>query len=192
MGHLIERKNKMVELRFEVGDPKTKRTYGKSMENYFLTGKKVGDVVDGQLIGLSNYQLKITGGSDTAGFPMRADIEGIGRKRIVLKGGSLGFRGKKRKIAHKQNHYFMTKRKTIRGNTISQLTQQINLMVVKSGEKSISELWNISEKVKEEKKEVKAVKPEVKQEAKVETKKEEKKNVKQEQKKDIEVEAPKI
>ncbi len=136
----------MAAIRFEIGDPKTKRTYGKTIENYFLTGKKVGDVVDGQLLGLANYQLKITGGSDSAGFPMRGDIDGIGRKRIVLDSGDIGFKGKKRKKAHKQNHYFITKRKSIRGNTISQFTQQINLRVVKEGEKSIKELWGISDK----------------------------------------------
>src|SRR3989344_5311734 len=152
----------MAEIRFEIGDPKSKRTYGKTMENYFLTGKKVGEVIDGQLIGLPNYQLKISGGSDTAGFPMRPDIEGLGRKRVVLERGSIGFKGKKRKVQHKQNHYFLTKRKSIRGNTISQFTKQINLQVVKAGEKSIPELLGIQ--IKEE------PKVEVKQEVKKENK----------------------
>jgi small subunit ribosomal protein S6e len=161
----------MVEIRFEVGDPKTKRTYGKLMENYFLTGKKIGDVVEGQLLGLPNYQLKIRGGSDTAGFPMRQDIEGPGRKRIVFKSKTVGFKQKKRKIQHKQNHYFMTKRKSIRGNTISQFTKQINLTVIKPGEKLIAELWNIQEKQPETKEEKKAeVKKEQKQEVKAEVK----------------------
>ncbi|MBI4154948.1 30S ribosomal protein S6e [Candidatus Woesearchaeota archaeon] len=152
----------MAEIRFEIGDPKSKRTYGKTIENYFLTGKKVGEVIDGQLIGLPNYQLRISGGSDTAGFPMRPDIEGIGRKRLVLSRGSTGFKGKKRKVQHKQNHYFLTKRKSIRGNTISQFTKQINLQVVKAGEKSIPELLGIQ--IKEEPK-AELPKPEVKKEA---------------------------
>lgn len=136
----------MALLRFEIGDTKNKKTYGKSIENYFLTGKKIKDKVDGGLLGLNGYELEITGGSDTAGFPMRPDIDGFGRKKIVLDAGATGFKGKKRKKAHKQNHYFMMKRKTIRGNTISQFTQQINLKVVKYGDKSIAELWNIAEK----------------------------------------------
>jgi|SRR3989338_10077331 len=136
----------MAAIRFEIGDVKAKKTYGKSIENYLLTGKKIKDKVDGQLLGLNGYELEITGGSDTAGFPMRPDIEGFGRKKLVLNNGVIGFKGKKRKKAHKQNHYFMTKRKTIRGNTISQFTQQINLKVIKSGDKPIAELWNIAEK----------------------------------------------
>ncbi len=140
----------MAEIRFEVGDPKTKRTYGKAIENYMLTGKKIGEKIDGQLIGLNGYELEISGGSDSAGFPMRPDIDGLGRKRLIFEKTGVGFKEKKRKKAHKQNHYFVMKRKAVRGNTISQFTQQINLKVIKSGDKNIGELWGIADKAKEE------------------------------------------
>jgi small subunit ribosomal protein S6e len=84
--------------------------------------------------------LKITGGSDKDGFPMHPDVEGIGRKRILLTGPP-GFhprlKGERR-------------RKTVRGNTISEDIVQINCKIVKRGEKPIEEL--VPKKAKAEEK----------------------------------------
>ncbi len=83
-------------------------------------GLKIGDEVDGTLLGLQG-KVRITGGSDKAGFPMRGDISG-GVKKYVLMTKGIGFRkdasgGKK-------------KRKLVRGNTITDEIYQINAKTV--------------------------------------------------------------
>ncbi|MGC8645519.1 MAG: 30S ribosomal protein S6e [Thermoplasmata archaeon] len=85
-----------------------------------LFGKKIGDVIDGAFIGFSNVKLKITGGSDKDGFPMRADFPGMRRKRVLLTGG-VGFHPKRDGIRKKKN---------IRGNTISDDISLVNFVVV--------------------------------------------------------------
>jgi small subunit ribosomal protein S6e len=127
----------MTETSIVISDQKSKKTYSKKIENPFV-GKKIGDTVSGNSIGLTNYELKITGGSDFAGFPMRPEIQGSIRKRLSVK--------------KKKNLKFL---KTFVGNQITDQTNQINLKVLKPGTKSIPELWNIQEKPKEEKTEEK-------------------------------------
>ncbi|MEM5871792.1 MAG: 30S ribosomal protein S6e [Candidatus Aenigmatarchaeota archaeon] len=153
-----------------VADPKTRRTYQKevSPKESALIGRKIGDKVKGDFLGLTGYELEITGGSDKDGFPMRADIPGFGRKRALLSDGP-GFRPKKKGER---------KRKLVRGNTISEDIVQVNMKVVTYGKESLAKLFG-KEEVAEEKKEVKGEKKsegDVKQdESKVsENKKEEK------------------
>lgn len=90
--------------------------------NAFL-GKKIGDTVAGEVLGFPGYEFVITGGSDYAGFPMRPDIPGVGRKRILAVEG-IGLR----KIAKG-----IRVRKTVCGNTIHPKISQINLKVTKAG-----------------------------------------------------------
>jgi len=90
--------------------------------NSFL-GKKIGDKITGETIGFTGYEFEITGGSDYAGFPMRKDISGVGRKRILaVEGIGLKKRAKGIRI-----------RKTVCGNTIHPKIAQINLKVLKQG-----------------------------------------------------------
>ncbi|MCC6055607.1 MAG: 30S ribosomal protein S6e, partial [Desulfurococcaceae archaeon] len=72
------------------------------------------------LIGLSNVQLEIRGGSDLAGFPMRIDIAGPVKKYVLLSQGP-GF--KPREDGEKR-------RKLVRGNTISEDIVQINTVAI--------------------------------------------------------------
>jgi len=81
--------------------------------------KKIGDTFSGDFLGLDGYD-----------FPMRLDIESIGRKDIVITKG-IGFKAKRSGLR---------KRKLIRGNTISLNISQINCKVVKQGEKPIEEV----------------------------------------------------
>ncbi|MEM0128187.1 MAG: 30S ribosomal protein S6e [Thermoplasmatales archaeon] len=85
-----------------------------------LFGKRIGDTIDGSFMGLGGVKLKITGGSDKDGFPMRADFPGMRRKRILLTGG-VGFKPKRPGLRKKKN---------IRGNTISDDISLVNLVVV--------------------------------------------------------------
>ncbi|MCE4614856.1 MAG: 30S ribosomal protein S6e [Desulfurococcales archaeon] len=49
-----------------------------------LSGLRIKDEFDGGLVGLPGKRLKITGGTDATGIPMRPDIPGAARKRILL------------------------------------------------------------------------------------------------------------
>ncbi|MEK6861867.1 MAG: 30S ribosomal protein S6e [Nanoarchaeota archaeon] len=138
-----------MEFKFVINDPKAGKSYSKVVNDDLLIGKKIGDMVSGGSLGLAGYELKITGGTDKAGFPMRPDIQGTVRKRLMLKKGDVGIRIKERGILY---------RKIIVGNTVSQNTAQINLTITKHGTKSIEELLGIKPKEEaksEEKKEVK-------------------------------------
>jgi small subunit ribosomal protein S6e len=85
-----------------------------------LIGRKLGEVIDGAAIKLSGYKVKITGGSDKDGFPMRPNIHGGVRVRAILSEG-VGFRPTRKGER---------KRKTLRGNVITDSIVQINMKVV--------------------------------------------------------------
>ena len=99
-------------------------------ESKKLIGLKIGDNFDASLVGLKGYTLKITGGSDKNGFPMKKDVEGPRRIKSLLSGG-VGFNPKRDG---------QRRRKTVRGNTISDDIVQINAIVDQKGEKNIDEL----------------------------------------------------
>ena len=90
-----------------------------------LIGKKIGDVIDASMIGLKDFKkLRITGGSDMSGFPMRPDIPG-GRKIYILTGKSIGLRTIKGKT--KKGY---RRRILVRGNTITRDIYQVNMVVI--------------------------------------------------------------
>jgi len=124
----------MVEFRVNVStkDGKTKQLEVKDQHAGALLGKKIGDEIDGILVGMPGYRLVITGGSDKDGFPMREDISGIGRKNVLLTEGK-GFREAERG---------QRKRRLIRGNMVSQEIAQINMKVVKEGSRPVKEQEN--------------------------------------------------
>jgi len=95
-----------------------------------LVGKKVGDIIQGDLIGLPGYKLKITGGSDSSGFPIRPDVHGSGKKRVLIKGPP-GFRPDRKGIAQ---------RKTVRGRELSLEIAQVNMRVEEKGSTPLEEL----------------------------------------------------
>lgn len=80
-----------------------------------LLGLRIGNDTDATIIGLTG-KVKITGGSDKSGVPMRTDLHGASRKYVLLsKGVGLQDAEKGERI-----------RKLIRGNTISEEIYQIN------------------------------------------------------------------
>ncbi len=119
--------------KFVVSDPTTRKAYQIEVEKERaagVLGLRIGDVVDGGFLGLPGYKLKITGGTDRDGFPMHRDVEGPGRKRLLLSGPPCfhpRVKGERR-------------RKLVRGNTISEDIAQINCKVVEYGEKPLEEL----------------------------------------------------
>ncbi|MDK6028566.1 30S ribosomal protein S6e [Ignisphaera sp. 4213-co] len=85
-----------------------------------LIGMRIGDRIDGSVIGFPNIVLEIRGGSDLAGFPMRKDISGAVKKYVLLSSGP-GYRPKEEGER---------RRKLVRGNTISEDIVQINTVAI--------------------------------------------------------------
>jgi small subunit ribosomal protein S6e len=159
--------------KFVISEPETRKSYQLEVDQskaIGLIGKKIDEEFNGDLIGLSGYMLKITGGTDKDGFPMHPSVKGPGRKKILLSGPP-GFHPRLKG---------QRKRKTVRGNTISDAIVQINVKVVKKGEKPL-EL--VPTKPKEKKPEAKEEKiPEKKEEKPKEVKEEAEKKEKVEKK----------
>ena len=105
------------------------RAVGDPQSAGFL-GKRIGESVGGELIGLGGYTLKITGGTDRSGFPLRPDIPGARQTRVLV-GDGLGFHAPRRGAR---------KRRTFRGSAVSEETVQINLTVEQKGSRPLSEL----------------------------------------------------
>ncbi|MFW9940970.1 MAG: eS6 family ribosomal protein [Candidatus Thorarchaeota archaeon] len=94
-------------------------------KKFRFEGMKIGDTINGGLIGFPNYELEIMGGSDSSGFPMRKDVHGPVKKQILVS---------KRGIGYKPRRKGEKKRKTVRGNEVTFDMTLINLKVVKYGE----------------------------------------------------------
>ncbi|WP_262179728.1 30S ribosomal protein S6e [Haloarcula laminariae] len=123
----------MAEFTVAVSDPESGHTYQIEVDgqdaNRFI-GRELGDEVDGGAVGLDGYTLELTGGSDTAGRPMRPDVRGVGTKAIMSDGG-IGFEpttdGERKRI-------------TVRGREVSDETRQINAKIVGRGSDDVDEL----------------------------------------------------
>jgi len=97
-------------------------------KKFRFEGMKIGDIIKGGLIGFPNYEFQITGGSDSSGFPMRRDVHGPVKKRLLLKKRSTGYKPKRKGEK---------RRRTVRGNEVSYDMTLINMKVVKYGESEL-------------------------------------------------------
>ncbi len=80
-----------------------------------LLGLQIGNETDAAIVGLKG-KLKITGGSDKSGVPMRSDIHGAARKRVLLTKG----------VGLQDAEIGQRVRKLMRGNIISEEIYQLN------------------------------------------------------------------
>ena len=80
-----------------------------------LLGLELGNETDAAVVGLSG-KLKLTGGSDKSGVPMRDDVHGSARKRVLLSKG----------VGLQAAEHGDRVRKLTRGNIISEEIYQIN------------------------------------------------------------------
>ena len=103
-----------------------------------LLGLQIGNEVDAAIIGQAG-KIRITGGSDKSGVPLREDIHGGARKYILLSKG-VGLRD-----AEKGQRF----RKLVRGNTVTEDVYQINCVL--DGELKIDEVTPASSEEKTEK-----------------------------------------
>ncbi len=163
----------MVDFKVVVNDTKNGKSHQVQVSGHHansLIGKKIGDEVDGIFISLPCYKLQITGGTDKDGFSMRADLPGMGRRKLLLS----------KSKSFKATEDGMRKKISVRGNTINQDVVQINMKVTKHSSKPIENLIKIEEKSEADKKEEKEEKEEVKEEENQEEKKEEREEDKNE------------
>ena len=133
----------MVEFKIVVNDTKNGKSHSILVSGHHansLIGKKIHDEVDGIFVSLPGYKLQITGGTDKNGFPMRTDLPGTIRRRLLLS-ESLGFKPKDSGVR---------KKKSVRGNTINQDVVQINMKVVKHSSKLIEDIIKIKTEAKKE------------------------------------------
>ncbi|AGB04171.1 ribosomal protein S6E (S10) [Aciduliprofundum sp. MAR08-339] len=122
----------MANFKVVINDTKTGKSYQKEISGTkanSLIGKRIGQEIDGVFVDLPGYKLVITGGTDKDGFPMRKNLQGARRKKLLLKGG-IGFH---------PTRPGMRKKKMVRGNTISADIVQINMKIVQYGPKPIEE-----------------------------------------------------
>jgi small subunit ribosomal protein S6e len=113
----------MAKFKIIVSDPENGKSQSVEVEETQavpLIGRKLGEVIDGAAVKLSGYKLKITGGSDKDGFPMRPNIHGGVRVGAILSEG-VGFHASRKGDR---------KRKTVRGNVITDSIVQVNMKVV--------------------------------------------------------------
>ena len=83
-------------------------------------GRRLGETLDGSAVDLPAHTVQILGGSDKDGVPMIGNVHGGVRRRVVLSGG-VGFSAKKKGER---------RRKTVRGNVITDEIVQINMKIV--------------------------------------------------------------
>ena len=118
----------MAKFKIIISDPETGKSRSIEVEGTQavpLIGRKLGEVIDGSVVKMSGHKLKVTGGSDKDGFPMRPNIHGGVRIGAILSEG-VGF------------HPFQKgerQRKTLRGDTITEEIVQINMKVVEEPKK---------------------------------------------------------
>ena len=128
-------------MKFVVSDPKSGKAYSATSDTALFVGKKLGDTVQMDAIGLTGFEAKITGGSGSQGFPMHQSIHGTGVKKIYSMPG-VGFKSNKKGIK---------RRFSVRGNTIGSDISQVNLVVTKEGSVKITDVLKGRELTEEEK-----------------------------------------
>jgi small subunit ribosomal protein S6e len=114
----------MAKFKVIVSDPATGKSTASEIEGsraQALIGRSLGEVIDGSALGLGSNRMRISGGCDKNGIPMRPDVHGGVKKHIVLSSGP-GFRA---------TRHGERKRKLVRGRTITDETYQINFTLSK-------------------------------------------------------------
>ncbi len=113
----------MAKFKIVLSDPETGKAQKIELEEAKavpLIGRRIGEIIDGTILGLSGYKIQITGGTDKDGFPMRPDIHGGVRRRVIVSSGP-GFKPKRKGER---------RRKMLRGNVITEEIVQINMKIV--------------------------------------------------------------
>lgn len=143
---------------------KSGKTFKLESESESLIGKELYDKISGDDISgdLHGYEFEIRGFSDKAGFPAMKEIEGIGLSKMLL-GYGKGMRRRPKKEGKIKRSDIKPKglrlRKTVRGKIISEDIVQINLKLIKEGNKKLSEIFPDQNKAPEVEKPKEEAKP---------------------------------
>ena len=122
------------------------KTFYVESDGQSLVGKELNDKVEGVEVSadLDGYEFEITGASDFAGFTAMKEVEGVGLKKVLLKYGK-GMKRRPKKEGKKKvsnpKPGGLRLRKTVRGKLISPAIKQINLKILKEGNKKLSEIF---------------------------------------------------
>lgn len=106
-----------------ISDPETGKSQKVELEDNRmgpLVGRRIGEVIDGTVADLAGHKLLLTGGTDKDGIPMRPDVHGSAKSRIILSGG----------VGYKPKRKGERKRVIVRGNTVSIDTTFLNFKIV--------------------------------------------------------------
>ena len=74
----------MPNFQFIISDPTTRKAYKIEVDQdkaIGLVGKTIGQAFNGDILGLSGYEIQITGGTDKDGFPMHHQGHGPGKEK---------------------------------------------------------------------------------------------------------------
>jgi small subunit ribosomal protein S6e len=113
----------MAKFKVIVSDPETGTSKAVELEEARATpliGRRIGETIDGSIVDMPGHKAQIMGGSDKDGFPMRPSVHGGVRRRIVLSGG----------VGFNPRNEGMRRRKTIRGNVVTDEIVQLNMKIV--------------------------------------------------------------
>ena len=109
-----------------ISDPKTGKAFSKKIESASnFSGRRIGQEIQLDSVGLNGYSAKITGGSDKDGFPMKKDLGGTSRKKVFIVVDKK--KGEKRRV-------------TKRGNTVADDIKELNVTVTKYGQPSLEDI----------------------------------------------------
>jgi small subunit ribosomal protein S6e len=112
----------LVHFKLVVSDPNGRSTSReiKDISAQPLLGSRIGDVLDSSIIGIGAGKMKITGGSDKSGTPMRGDVHGGVKKYVLLSRG----------VGMKNSLEGARIRKLVRGNLVTEEIYQLNCSLV--------------------------------------------------------------
>ncbi len=134
---------------------KSGKTYKLELETEELFGKELHEKINGRelLPDLEGYEFEIVGASDKAGFTAMKEVPGVGLKRLLLTYGKAMHkrprREGKKKISNPKPKGLRLRR-TVRGRVISPDIIQINLKILKQGNKPLSGIFSDQNRPKEE------------------------------------------
>jgi small subunit ribosomal protein S6e len=119
----------MAKFKVIISDPQDGKSKVVEVEEARATpfiGRKMGEIIDGIVVDMPATKLQILGGSDKDGVPMRGDVHGGIRRQVVLSEGA-GFKPTKQGER---------RRKTVRGNIITDEIVQLNIKIVEQPAKA--------------------------------------------------------
>jgi small subunit ribosomal protein S6e len=113
----------MAKLKLVISDPKTGKSQITELEGAKATpliGRSIGETIDGSIVGLGGKKLLITGGTDKDGFPMKANVHGGIKAKIIISQG----------IGYHARFEGERRRKTVRGEMITEDIVQVNTKII--------------------------------------------------------------